>query len=178
MAADNFLTNMVLDAAMTQPPMNEREKALRDLFVREYLVDYNAFGAAMRCGFMRSFAEDYAKKFLEEPYVQQQITLLQVNISHADDDEAASAFNKSRIYNGLMREAHYYGPGSSSASRVAALSKLATIEGMDAKAKAKNPNDHSSKRGGVMVAPSIIDVTDWEQTAVKSQEKLVHNARD
>lgn len=170
-SGEEFISNIVTDSAM-MPEMSEREKALRDLFVREYLQDYNAYAACLRCGFMRSFAEDYAKKFMAEPYVRQQLQVMQ----HVEGNEADLAqYNRRRIYNALMKEAHYNGPGSSQAARIAALSKLASIEGMDKPVKPEdNPTIH---RGGVMRIPDIADVTEWEEVAVSTQTKLVTDAR-
>lgn len=175
MAAENHITNIVLDAAM-MPPMSDREKALRDLFVREYLQDYSAFAAALRCGFMRSFADEYAKKFMDEPYVRQQIQAMSYGLE--GDEEAEEAYNKKRVLNGLMREAHYHGEGSSAAARVSALGKLAVIYGMDKTGLNPPPGGEVNKiRGGVMRVPDIADVTTWEEVAQNSQEKLVADAR-
>jgi hypothetical protein len=170
-ASEDFISNIVIDTAM-MPEMSEREKALRDLFVREYLQDYNAYAACLRCGFMRSFAEDYAKKFMGEPYVRQQLKVME----HVEGNEAdQSQYNRRRIYNALMKEAHYNGPGSSASARVSALAKLAAIEGMDKPAKAEE--NTILHRGGVMRIPDIADVTEWEDVAVVSQAQLVTDAR-
>ncbi len=173
MAANEHITNIVLDAAM-MPPMSDREKALRDLFVKEYLEDYDAFAACLRCGFMRSFAGDYAQKFMGEPYVRQQLQMMQqleTNIAPTEDE-----YNKKRIMTGLFREANFRGEGASHAARVSALSKLAQLHGMEVKT---NGNvDTTMHRGGVMAVPAIANIDAWEETAVASQEKLVHNARN
>lgn len=153
-------------------PMSEREKALRDMFVSEYLVDYDQVKAAQRCGFNLQFAVEYAKRFMEESYVQQRIrdvTFMKV------DEKAIEQFDKTRIKAALMAEAHYRGPGSSHAGRVAALSKLASLYGMEAPKKSAMDVTH---KGGVMAVPGIASLAEWEQTAAESQDKLVANARD
>lgn len=150
--------------------MNEREKALRDLFVSEYMIDYDQIKAAQRCGFHQQFAIEYGKKFMEEPYVQKRIN----EIKFADTNPAELAkFDKKRIKAALMYEAHYRGPGSSASARVAALGKLALLEGMEAPKKTENTHVH---RGGVMAVPGIANLEQWEATASASQDKLVTDA--
>lgn len=175
MAADNIITNIVLDAAMS-PPMSEREKALRDLFVREYLQDYDAIGACLRCGFMRAFAEEYAKKFMSEPYVRQQIAIIDSttplpNSGNKDADE----YNKRRIVQRLFFEAHNM--NGTQAARVSALKELAAIHGLTDKV-IEDPNKGKKvHRGGIVMVPEIADVTQWEQLATTTQEKLVEDVR-
>ena len=152
--------------------LNAREKALRDLFVSEYLVDYDAVRACQRCGFNHQFAVDFARKFMEEAYVQQQINAVKFqNIPEHDLAE----YDKKRIRTGLMAEAHYRGPGSSHAGRVSALAKLASFYGMDAPKKVEQS---ITNRGGVMAVPGIAKLDDWEQAASASQDKLVKHAND
>lgn len=50
--------------------MTDGEKAVRDQFVTEFLKDRNSYLAAIRCGFIGTFAIEYAKRFMGEPYVQ------------------------------------------------------------------------------------------------------------
>lgn len=153
------------------PTMTPQERALRDLFVAEYLVDFNATKAAMRCGFGKQFAVEYAKKFMAEPYVQQRISGIQKLDQR--DEVSLEKFNKRRVQEQLMEEAHYHGPGSSQAARVAALKALADMYGMGSAAQARQAAQGGGQvAGGVMVVPEIADVTNWEQTAMGSQKAL------
>lgn len=160
------------DTAPRQKEMTEREKALRDAFVSEYLVDYDQVRAAMRCGFNRQFAQEYAKLFMDEPYVQKRINEVRFMKT---DERALEEYDKARIKSSLMHEAHYHGPGSSQAARVAALGKLAAMYGMEAPKKIEANVAH---RGGVMAVPGIAALDDWEQTASASQDELVRHASD
>lgn len=146
--------------------MDPRQKALRDLFVAEYLVDYNQVKAAMRCGFPREFAVQYATQFMEEAYVAKKITQLEMTPA---DPAAELAYNQQRIKQQLMREAHYKGPGSSHAARVTALTTLAKLNGMEPVKKTEIDLKH---RGGVMQVPGVADLDGWEAAAVASQEAL------
>ena len=143
------------------------EKALRTRFVDEYMFDYSATAAAIRCGFGNSFAETYATQFMQEPYVRKMIADRQQALSDNPKEEAE--LTKRRIRAALLREAHYRGPGSSHAARVSALGQLKQVYGMDAPTKISATHEH---RGGVMMVPAIADVTDWEAAAVASQEAL------
>lgn len=155
--------------AMMEPELNEQERALRDLFVDEFLVDYSPLNAARRCGFSNGFAEDWGKKLHSESYVQRQIAAKQA--MDLDPDKLAE-YDKKRIRAALMREAHAaYNSGS---SRVAALGRLMSLYGMDAPTKIQSEVEH---RGGVMMVPAIASLDDWEKVAMASQQKLSEDAR-
>lgn len=158
------------DMAAQQPELNEREKALRDLFVDEYLKDYDPYRAALRCGFMASFAKEYAARFMSEPYVQKRISEL------GDTLLADEETQRKRTLQALIREAHYTGPGSSHAARVSALSKLAHILKME-------PEKDSGAKGngvdgGVMMVPEMTDPDSWSEMAEKSQQTLKETVKE
>lgn len=161
-----------------EPEPEGREKALRDVFVREYVKDYNPVLAAIRCGFMRAFAEEYAVKFMAESYVIKRIKAVELGeIEDEPHPAAGPAQSRNRAVEiQLIREANYYGPGGSAAARVAALGKLASIYGMDGNASKKGKGGKAG-RGGVMVVPGIADIDEWEKAASESQDKLVADAR-
>lgn len=181
MAADNtanqFVSNLVLDTAM-MPELGEREKALRDMFVREYLYDFDHIAAALRCGFLTAFAKEYADKFMSEPYVQQQLRMYsELGFAPGTQEAMNEELNaKRKVFNALMREAHYHGADGKHSARVSALAKLATILGMD-KGPDKDQGKGELHRGGVMAVPAIANLNDWEDAAVISQEALVQHAR-
>lgn len=147
--------------------LSPREKELRDKFVSEYLLDFDQTAAAIRVGFSASFAGTYAEKFMTEPYVRKQIADMQNAL--AEDEKLEAELDRRRIRAGLLREAHYRGPGSSHAARVAALGKLASIRDMDSPLKIKSDVTH---RGGVMMVPGIASLEEWEAAAQKSQGNL------
>lgn len=151
--------------------LTHREKALRDLFVNEYLVDYDAKSAAIRVGYGQSYAHEMATRLMQCSYVQQQITLKEKTTEEEDD-----AAMRKRVITGLIREANYKGPGCSPSARVAALSKLAAIQGMDAPTRSKTEitgPDGQPLGGGVFVVPGICTVEDWEARAAAQQAALV-----
>lgn len=154
------------------PSMTPAEKELRDKFIAQYMLDFDAWAACIRIGHVKEVALDKATEYMTEPYVQQQIA----SRSYSDDlDPKAAAKRKRRqIEASLMREAHYRGPGSTHAARVAALSRLCGIHDMDEAAKAKANVTH---RGGVMMVPAIASVDEWEAAASASQDKLMEDAR-
>lgn len=158
-----------LDQAM-QPKYDAQELALRDLFVAEYLKDYDAFAAAIRCGFAGSFAKTWAQTFMDETYVRCEIKRLEL----AAVTKHTTELNKRKILSALMREAQQF--GGSQAARVSALTTLAKIHGMDAPPSRAGANGTASQRG-VMVVPGIAKALEWEQAAVASQSQLVNATR-
>lgn len=149
------------------PELSKDEKELRDKFVAEYLFDFDRVAAAIRVGFLPSFALEWSQKFLDESYVRQKIA--QGMKATTEDDAKEEEETKRRIRASLLREANYRGAGSSHAARVGALSKLSSFYGMDAPIKTQQEMTH---RGGVMAVPGIADATQWEAEALKSQTKL------
>lgn len=152
-----------------------REKALRDLFVSEYLADFDQVKAAQRCGFQFQFAIEFARKFMDEPYVQQQIKLVKYGQAHPIDEKEEEKLNKKRIFATLFQEAHYHGPGSSHAARVSALGKLANMYGLESVKKSESTITH---KGGVMAVPGIASLDDWEKQASLSQDSLAAHANE
>lgn len=148
---------------------DSRDIALRDVFVSEYLVDYDHVAAAMRCGFNFELAQKWAGKFMREAYVQQQIQRLQLS---RNDPESEEAFQKQWILQRLRQEASYKGPGSSHGARVAALNKLSAFYAMD-KSKDANPGQLA---GGVVELPATANGEDWEKAAIGSQQALMQDA--
>ncbi len=152
-----------------EPELNPREKALRDEFVREFYFDRNPTAAARRLGFVEGFAEDYAKRFMCEPYVRNKMKEYELNLLK---DEPNQLDEKRRmVEQKLLAEANYHGPGSSHSARVAALNKLCALYGMDKPAKDEDvPEDVNY--GGVMVVPALTSPDEWEQAASSLQSSL------
>ena len=155
------------EAEAMAPPPTGSEKKLRDQFVDEYLIDFDQTGAAMRVGFSASFAQTYAERFMNEPYVRKRIMDLQQ--ATAEDPKAADEADRRRVRAAMLREAHYRGAGSSHSARVSALAKLASVLDMDAPTKIKSD---VTMRGGVMMVPGIASLEDWQKAAQASQEAL------
>jgi hypothetical protein len=148
-----------------------RERALRDLYVKEYLTDYDPVGAAIRVGYNRGIAKEYAVRFMEEPYVLRQIAKMEA----APSDESGEDLMKKQIIAGLKREANYRGPGSSQAARVAALAKLAHLHGMEPASKVKQEvtGADGAPLAGQIVIPGVMTPDQWEQIAAQQQSDLV-----
>lgn len=149
-----------------------REKQVRDHFVNEYMTDYNAKTAAIRVGYGNSIAGEMSLRFMQCPYVQRQIK----NKETANEEVDDAAIARKRIIAGLTREANYNGPGSSPSARVAALSKLSAIYGLDAPKVTKTEltgADGQPLGAGMFVVPGICSVEDWEKAAEAQQAALV-----
>lgn len=116
---------------MLSPGLSESEMRFRDLFVREYLKDFDALAAVIRMGFMAQYAPDYAKRMMFCWYVRQQLS----NAEESDDYTATPEVQKRQVFKLLKREATYQGAGSTHGARVQALGKLADFLGMNAPLK-------------------------------------------
>lgn len=118
-------SGLYLDPRLMGPELSEQEKALRDLFVQEYIKDFDPFQACLRAGFQAAFAVEYAKRFMSEAYVQRRIADLQ---RATPENEDAQAKQDKALVLSVLRQAAQNGPY---ASRVQAAAKLATILGLD-----------------------------------------------
>jgi len=111
--------------------LTKQEKALRQRFVAEYLADYDAFGAAIRLGYQEAFAQQYAKQFLTEPYTLKLIKEKEAEFGILTEEDQ----HRKKIVAGLYREAH--SRFNSGSARVAALTQLAKIIGIEAPVKSE-----------------------------------------
>lgn len=109
--------------------LTKQERSLRQRFVEEYLADYDAVGAAIRLGYQEAFAQQYAKQFLTEPYTLKLIKEREAEFGILTEEDQ----HRKKIVAGLYREAH--SRFNSGAARVAALTQLAKIIGIEAPLK-------------------------------------------
>ena len=109
--------------------LTKQEKALRQRFVAEYLADYDSVGAAIRLGYQEAFAQQYAKQFLTEPYTLKLIREKEAEFGILTEEDQ----HRKKIVSGLYREAH--SRFNSGSARVAALTQLAKIIGIEAPVK-------------------------------------------
>lgn len=145
------------------------EVKLRDKFVTEYLSDYDEVKAAVRVGYPRNIAKEYSVRLMGDPYVLQQIKKRE-----ATTEEETTEQMRKRVLTGLIREANYTGPGGSASARVAALSKLAAIAGMDAPSRSQTEIIGAGAAGaGMFVVPGLMTVEQWEAAAEKQQNELI-----
>lgn len=161
------------DSMEMEPELTDREKLLRDIFVTEYIKDYNPEAAAIRCGFMKAFAVEYAKKFMQEAYVLKRIKA--VELHQIEDEGAKDSGERDRLLVMASLRQIAYNPATPAAARVQALAKLAEIRGMTG--KAGHQGGKGGPAGGVIMVPAIADIDDWEKVAMESQDKLIADAR-
>jgi hypothetical protein len=156
-----------------EPELTDLEKQLRVRFVDEYMYDRSPVAAAMRVGFMRSFAQDFATKFMDESFVRKLIREREEAFISNNHEQAEA--KKKAIELALIHEANYRGPGSSHAARVTALTNLAKLYDMD---KIKKDAPDLAAVSGVMVVPAMGDVDNWGDSAAEQQKKLKETVRD
>jgi hypothetical protein len=166
-----------LDALPIQDPeddersYSDRELKLRDRFVKEYLKDYDALGAAKRVGYTGMVAKEYAVRFMDEPYVIRKIDALKATpFDEMNEDQMHKT-----IKAGLYREANDRGIGSTQPARVAAWAHLARLSGMEPATKVKNEitGADGAPLAGTFVLPGLMTPEQWEAAARQQQEDLV-----
>lgn len=109
--------------------LTKQERTLRQRFVEEYLADYDAIAAAIRLGYQEAFAQQYAKQFLSEPYTLRLIKEKEAEFGILTEEDQ----HRRKIVAGLYREA--YNRFNTGSARVAALTQLAKIVGIEAPVK-------------------------------------------
>jgi hypothetical protein len=129
--ADTEWTNDMFESDLT-----EDQKALRDVFVNEYMKDFDAYQATLRCGFQPAFALTWAKTLMGESYVQRQIAFL---TRKPTADQAIRDIEDRALCENTLREAMQKGPYQ---GRVAAARAFAALKGWE---KPKEGEDSSEQ---------------------------------
>lgn len=82
------------DIQRTEQPLTDREQAVRDLFVNEYVKDFDAYRACIRMGFLAAFAIDQSKMFMGDGYVLRKIDFMTRSaVLDPDSDKQAMLAN-------------------------------------------------------------------------------------
>lgn len=113
-------SGLSFDDRLLESNLTEKERALRDSFVSEYLKDFDAYRACLRMGFLPTFAAEWCKKLYNDSYVQQQIALMTRESRSETEPELKAAYESNLLY--LM----YNG---TTTSRVAASKQYADFKG-------------------------------------------------
>ena len=154
--------------------LSEREREVRDSFVREYLVDHSSFKAAIRVGYCASVAQEYGKKLLQDSYVQRALA----RAEHTPNDSGETEeIRKQRVVNSLLKEANYIGPGASHSARVSALAKLASIHGLEAPSKTeiKHKGKVNHKHDGELSISHNVNFEALDGEELEMVRKLLEN---
>lgn len=157
-------------AKRTEENLTTAAKVFRDIFIAEYLVDYNAYQAYRRAGGTAKAKNGYkiAYEMTLEPYVCKKIR------ECIDLAEEKQLINRQRIIAGLVREANYNGMSASHGARVTSFATLAKIMGMDQRQVAAN----LSMRGGILIVPQTDDLQTWEARSASAQRALKEAVRE
>jgi hypothetical protein len=79
-----------LDPQKMEPPaLTEKEVAVRDMFVTEYVKDNDPYRACIRMGFLAAFAPDQAKIFMSDGYVLRKLAWLQAQATNPSESDKA-----------------------------------------------------------------------------------------
>ena len=96
-----------MDQALSSYTLTEDEKLVREGFVKQYMLDFDAVSAAIRIGFQATFAIEWAKRMMGEPYVQLRIMQERHKLTEVSDEEDKAAWEANLRY--LM----HHGPEAS-----------------------------------------------------------------
>ena len=129
-----YVMSTQFDNYLVAPELSASEKALRDLFVQEYLKDYDAFCSCLRCGFHAAYAVEYAKQFMQEPYVQQKIKSFELDRGIENEGDR----DRNLVLSTLRKQMQYAGQGASHAARVNAAVNFAKLIGMEPPTKTRS----------------------------------------
>lgn len=172
----------------TEENLTPAMKHRRDVFIREYLRDFNGSQAWLRmkaeCDpedahktYTPIQSSEAAYQLRQEPYVAKRIAEL------VDSLEAANMVSQQRVLAMLLRDAELQGIGAKHAARVSAQKVLVDILGMSSAAKAVVARTGGAQgaggpRGGVMVVPAVAGTADeWEAAAAQAQAQLKEEVR-
>lgn len=135
-------------------------------FVEEYLIDFNEYRAAQRCGYPRLNARSVGQLFMHRPEIVRAIT------HRVGTIDQKHILNPSRIIAELAKVA--YGDGAFVGGKLIALQELSKIAELGPKKDGNKPK----AKGGVMLVPGVQSLEQWEAAAKNSQAKLKEQVRE
>lgn len=136
-------------------------KAYREAFCRQYVIDFNATKALIRCGWSGKNPKVRASQLMREAYVANRIVAIVKN--RAETDVVA----RNQVLAKFWEEAN--DADNASVARVAALAHIAKMLGMFL-GKEKDDNEIEDNTG-VMGIP-VVSVEDWANSAALMQANL------
>lgn len=176
-------------ARRTEENLTDAMKHRRDVFIREYVRDFNGAQAWLRMKaevdpqdahkhYTAAQAAEHAYQLRNEPYVAKRIAEL------VDAMESAALLNQNRVLAMAIREAEREGMGAKHSARVSAIKLLADLLEMTSAGKTNQHNRQQGgsgaggPAGGVMVVPEVAKSAEtWEQRAARAQAELKAEVR-
>ena len=163
--------SVYLNPQLQDQPLTPEEFELRVEFVRLYRHSQDAYQTCLSLGFMGVYAQDWAKRFLQEGVVHRLIEQFDAE----EETEVAIARRKRASRNWMQREANYFGKDASHSARVTAIANLMKMDNMFEPEVSRHEVTH---RGGVMMVPQITNPDEWGKHAAASQQSLKQTVRD
>lgn len=146
----------------------------REVFVTEYLVDFDPIAAALRCGVPRLQAKAKAKLWMQDRVV---LCGIQEGVDKMLPEQIATP---QRILAGLMRESRTaFLDGVRVQALTAAHAVLSDVK-KQKKLDEKDENEKNKRKNGraVLMVPGTPALTDWEAAAREQQAKLKEKAKE
>lgn len=114
---------------MSTATLNDNEVRVRELFITQYMREFDAVEAALRMGYGHELCKSVAAQFMQDAYVLNRIEQERDKLGISDENEE----HKRRIVAGLYREAN--NKKNSGGARVSAWTQLSKILGLEAPVK-------------------------------------------
>ena len=152
----------IADETLYQDTLSQDARAYREAFCRQYVVDFCAYKALIRTGFIGKSPKARASQIMREPYVANRIVEL-VN-ERAETD----IVKRNQVMAKFWEEAN--DPDNASVARVSALAHIAKMLGMFL-GKGEDADKESENPTGVMGIP-LVRVEDWANSAASMQANL------
>ena len=108
-----------MDQGRLEQPLTDKQTAVRDTFVGQYMKDFDAYRACIRMGFLSAFAIDMAKMFMSDGYTLRKIEHL-TRSAQLDEEEDKQA---------MLANYRYLAFNASGAVRAAATAKYMEAKG-------------------------------------------------
>lgn len=124
----------MLDARQLEPALNEQQIFLRDNFVQQYLIDFDAYKACLRLGFQAVYAVQHSHILINDGYVQRKLAYL---TRMPEEDPMEEAADKALCKMTLRKVMH----NGSDSARVSAVGKMTVIHGWDHQAGDDSTDD-------------------------------------
>lgn len=151
-------------AARTGENLTQAARTFRDVFVREYIVDFNGIAALRRMGLQNTpaYLSSRSSMLLQEPYVANRLKQLVHELQPSD------IVTRNQVLMRLWEEANDY--NNRGKDRITALAYIGNMLGMN-----KTQVEPNTQPAGVLLIPFTSE-EDWAMLAANTQRALKQGA--
>ena len=155
----------IMDSQYAEP-LTENERTIRERFAREYVVDFSGPAALIRCGYASAYADEYSKRFLNEPYTKNLIAQYEESVADLSPEE-----DRKRMIKALYRLID--SPYTRDSAKVSAIAQLCKIKGLEAPVKTET--ELNVKNTGIDLSHmSVAELEDIKNKVYGKPKSTVH----